>query len=420
MSGGGAVFFSIYSTSGLCAALRNMSRIDPAFSMVRPTMLLEAPAAAFVAATNVVTFVSFLAQAAWESGGDAPFSACDENNYRRSPTASCTQRSDGSLYADLGASLYACPRDESMALVATTFAPWATLGPLECTPNTPTQGCCWWARGAIQTTGRSNYGLLQHHVVSKLYHQGQVDLCSNPQAICSGDELLRWVGGIYYWQTIVAAHTSYNAALERYVASVNESTGRFSLGASIVDGADLVDGSGNLVNNGFWGVGAHENTKRKAIFSYLIEAAGASLAGATASFLTSSRNIGLSFMSRRPSSSSPPPLEKAGGACPPAGTIGYCDTGKWPAESEFSRPCIPCASLTDCPSGLQCYGDVWCRPGALCSSGMCAFDCGSAPSPSLLTPPSPPPPPPPSPPPPLLSASCCAEVRALGMIEMFC
>lgn len=37
----------------------------------------------------------------WESGGDAPWTACDENNWRGSKTASCTQRADGSLYHNL-------------------------------------------------------------------------------------------------------------------------------------------------------------------------------------------------------------------------------------------------------------------------------------------------------------------------------
>jgi len=76
----------------------------------------------------------------WESGGQAPWSACDENNYTGWATASCTQRGDGQLYADLGAddgSDGACPRDNSMTMTATTAASWTT-GPMKCAPVTTT------------------------------------------------------------------------------------------------------------------------------------------------------------------------------------------------------------------------------------------------------------------------------------------
>ena len=46
-------------------------------------------------AVGAANIASLLAQCMWESGGDAPFSACDENNYIRKKTAPCTQREDG-------------------------------------------------------------------------------------------------------------------------------------------------------------------------------------------------------------------------------------------------------------------------------------------------------------------------------------
>ena len=73
-----------------------------------------------------------------------------------------------------------------MKMTAVTYAPWAKLGPMECTPGTVTEKCCWWGRGAIQTTGPNNYGMLNKEVVMKtksLKDKG-IDLCKNPEAIC--------------------------------------------------------------------------------------------------------------------------------------------------------------------------------------------------------------------------------------------
>ena len=41
-------------------------------------------------------------------------------------------------------------------------------------------GCCWWGRGAIQTTGPNNYGLLNQEVVQKIdkYVDEGFDLCT--------------------------------------------------------------------------------------------------------------------------------------------------------------------------------------------------------------------------------------------------
>jgi len=95
----------------------------------------------------------------WESGGDSPFTACDENNYTKSPTAACSQRGENALYADDNDKIYACPVDLNMKMTAVTYADF-TDGPMKCAPGTVTEGCCWWGRGAIQTTGPNNYGYL--------------------------------------------------------------------------------------------------------------------------------------------------------------------------------------------------------------------------------------------------------------------
>lgn len=67
----------------------------------------------------------------WESGGDTPFTACDENNYTNSKTASCTQRGDGAKYANDNDKSWACKVDKRMRMTAATWATWAP-GPLKC------------------------------------------------------------------------------------------------------------------------------------------------------------------------------------------------------------------------------------------------------------------------------------------------
>jgi len=149
---------------------------------------------------GLANIAALLAQSMWESGGDAPFSACDENNYVNRADAACTQRSDGSLYASLNDKEWACEVDPQMTMIAETAASWVTLGPMKCTPGTVTEGCCWWGRGAIQTTGPNNYGLLNREVVQKISSltAKNVDLCSNPEAMCQHPET-KWLGAIFYW-----------------------------------------------------------------------------------------------------------------------------------------------------------------------------------------------------------------------------
>jgi len=75
---------------------------------------------------------------------------------------------------------------------------------LECTKGTDTAGCCWWGRGAIQTTGPSNMGDLQKKVVDELSDSDfdDIDLCDNPGKMCKNDKL-KWLGAIHFWASVV-------------------------------------------------------------------------------------------------------------------------------------------------------------------------------------------------------------------------
>ncbi|MCC2525782.1 Ig-like domain-containing protein [Vibrio coralliilyticus] len=91
------------------------------------------------------------------------------------------------------------------------------------------EGCGWWGRGVIQTTGRQNFGTLNHymgrsHVDPDTIGQtidgltveappkeplyADLDFCSNPGLICSSEEHkeIKWIAGLFYWVTSVQAY----------------------------------------------------------------------------------------------------------------------------------------------------------------------------------------------------------------------
>jgi len=246
----------VYTWSGFCRAVRMMDEIGLPLELGSPNDDNKLA----IGAANIA---SLLAQTMWESGGEAPFSACDENNYTGKPDAACTQRHDGQRYDSLVSST-SCQVDPQMVMTAETHASW-TLGPMQCVPGTITEGCCWWGRGAIQTTGPHNYAQLQRNVVGKLSQLDNVDLCTNPEAICQVDEL-KWLGALYYWTSVVQKEANFPCSLQSYVTS------GFDLSKSIVGGADFATGCGGSVNNGYWASTPHGNVGRLGYFNDLMEA----------------------------------------------------------------------------------------------------------------------------------------------------
>merc|ERR1719277_1857554 len=53
-------------------------------------------------------------------------------------------------------------------------------------PRTDVEGCCWWGRGAIQTTGICNFGKLNYYMGKRGHTEGRsvlypaIDFCKNP------------------------------------------------------------------------------------------------------------------------------------------------------------------------------------------------------------------------------------------------
>jgi hypothetical protein len=145
------------------------------------------------------------------------------------------------------------------------------------------EGCCWWGRGVIQTSGRCNMGKLNHYLgrghldASKnprprKVPYGDVDFCKTPGAIC-GDEQhpeLKWIAGLFFWGNNVQAYEKkgwkYKERLKAFVDS------------GLKDPA-FIDGVSGIVNRGCHdapcgGGPAHEVDKRRANFEALLKGFG--------------------------------------------------------------------------------------------------------------------------------------------------
>ena len=220
-------------------------------------------------AQGLVNIASLLAQCMWETGGVVPFSTCDESNYRGWKTASCTQRSDGARYDALNEQPWACKVDKQMRMTAVTYVSSYAKGPLKCEPGTVTEGCCWWGRGAIQTTGPNNYGLLQREVISKIPALSSIDLCTNPEAVCENEQT-KYLGAFFFWANDIqgaiwpAQKDRFDHSLKKYVDL------GFDRKDATYDGADFAEGCGNVVNNGLWTAKAHGSDGRVAYFDKII------------------------------------------------------------------------------------------------------------------------------------------------------
>lgn len=115
------------------------------------------------------------------------------------------------------------------------------------------EGCCWWGRGVIQTTGRCNFGKLNHYL-GKSHLGGKfpgpatvlypdISFCEDPEVICKSKKHpeLKWIAGLFYWMSSVQNYTkngwSYLPKLKAYVDG------------GMTD-ASFVDGVSGIVNRG--------------------------------------------------------------------------------------------------------------------------------------------------------------------------
>jgi predicted chitinase len=82
------------------------------------------------------------------------------------------------------------------------------------TGRTDVEGCCWWGRGVIQTTGICNFGKLNYFMGARGKAEGRdvlyptLDFCKNPEAICDpkSPPALKWIAGFFYWLNSVQSY----------------------------------------------------------------------------------------------------------------------------------------------------------------------------------------------------------------------
>jgi len=151
--------------------------------------------------------------------------------------------------------------------------------------RTDLEGCCWWGRGVIQTTGVCNFGKLNYYLGKRAHNEGrnalfpQLDFCKNPNAICdpASPPEVKWIAGFFYWlnsvqpYSNVVAGSSYNY--------INELKQWVDKGMPISDNS-FIDGASGIVNRGchnppHCGTGElHAPQERRANFKKVLEAMG--------------------------------------------------------------------------------------------------------------------------------------------------
>lgn len=292
---------------------------------------------------GAVNVAAFLAQSMVET---IKYDACDENNWDSGYpiTSACGQL--GQNYENYDCEL-ACPKRKDLRISAVTHAKWyGAPGPLFCAPDqalidaglsasgatgrwdynhdcwpypateagfTPAdgdawarpecevysgqkggkwvwdgsagsvEGCCWWGRGVIQTTGRCNFGTLNHYLGKTHMDPGAVpppskvlypdiDFCADPEVICASDDHpeLKWVAGLFYWMSSVQKYEKNGWA---YLGELRD----------FVDGGmtdpSFIDGVSGIVNRGCHdapcGTGeVHNGPERKANFEKVLAVMG--------------------------------------------------------------------------------------------------------------------------------------------------
>mmetsp|Transcript_15457 Transcript_15457/g.22821 ORF Transcript_15457/g.22821 Transcript_15457/m.22821 type:complete len:150 (+) Transcript_15457:887-1336(+) len=96
-------------------------------------------------------------------------------------------------------------------------------------PRTDVEGCCWWGRGVIQTSGVANFGKLNYYLGKRAAVEGRdvlypsVDFCKRPDSVCDPNEdgSIKWVAGFFFHLNAVQNYDNggwnYYEELKKYV-----------------------------------------------------------------------------------------------------------------------------------------------------------------------------------------------------------
>jgi len=243
---------------------------------------------------GIVNIAAFLAQSMKET---IQYNACDENSWdlvngMYPVSNACGQL--GQSYQDYKCSAseahMECPVKTDMEITATTNAKWwGAPAPLYCGPKekypftgfwdhskecnkpwadppeycddydgqqaggfdnsspvmnssgrTDVEGCCFWGRGVIQTTGVCNFGKLNYYLGARAAEDGRdsrypdINFCEQPDAICASEEHkeLKWIAGMFYW---VESLQSYNVGGWDYITELQNFVDNGMSGNSFID-----------------------------------------------------------------------------------------------------------------------------------------------------------------------------------------
>ncbi|KAL7558655.1 hypothetical protein ACA910_010031 [Epithemia clementina (nom. ined.)] len=221
-------------------------------------------------------------------------------------------------------------------------------------PPTNVEGCCWWGRGVIQTTGRCNFGKLNKYLgagagSNALYPD--VNFCSNPQVICDGPSDLKWVAGIFFWVSDPQVYDrdgfNYKEGVKRFV----------EMGCAQDPDKDgcgfLFEYASGIVNRGCHDPGttgcpgcipgstcdpAHKIPERVAASKQVLRALMATVDGGN-------------------SGGGGGGGEGGGGGGGGGTSTNYCGTSWGDAATSCAQSC-PGGVDGECPSGTQCYGGI--------------------------------------------------------------
>ena len=266
---------TIYVSADLIAAVKIMASVGAGGFHLDVGTAADRVSASLYGLANIA---AFLAQALQES---IKYNACDENSWDLVEGVYPLSNACGQLgqsYQDyVDDPVTDCPLDPKMEITATTNAKWyGAPPPLKCGPRaktgptvgwsysascgpwgpptppcdvypgqkggafttstaasaagrTDTENCCWWGRGVIQSTGRGNYGKLNHYLGAKAAKRGaaapygDVDFCRTPDAVCASTKHpeLKWVAGFFYWmnavQSFATSEFNYEQRLRAFV-----------------------------------------------------------------------------------------------------------------------------------------------------------------------------------------------------------